>query len=1050
MSDDSNLMTVRGANQVKRVFFVSRGSRLGRTPVSCVSVLLAAALFLFCTGMGAKPCQSQPAQPRFENLTAVSSDPSAFSTSSYVRNHTTTISSRPGIFFVRGVLVVRLAKGLEPAFESDGKLRTTDSALDELLGARGLLHAERLFPWDCEKSRGDECDYLRLTFPEGIDLESLIGELEQTRGVVSVEPVGVHPVDYYPNDQYFALQWGLNEVGDHDVNAPEAWDVERGDSSIVVAIVDTGVDWSHPDLGGVPPYTGGNIWTNWREFYGSPGVDDDHNGFIDDVRGWDFVDAYPDAPGYGSEDAATPDNDPSDFFGHGTHVAGIVAAVTGNNTGVASLANRCKVMPVRAGWATYGRGGAPEGVVLMDFCAEAIFYAVRNGARIINCSWGNDSSGGLAVAVDSAIARGAIVVVSAGNDAGSLQNTNYLSTRGDCFVVAATDSNDVKEPDSNYGTWIDFCAPGAGVVSTYYNSSDPLYPAHWYAYMTGTSMAAPFVSALSALLLSKNPLLTRSKVKSIISSTCDPIDALNPGFAGKLGAGRINAYAALSLGTGDWQARTQGQVVGSPVPVRSGLRKCVAVTSSDGCLNVFESNGKVASGWPKCGLGSSTSPAAGDVDGDGGQELVVGTSTGNVYVLSVSGSVEAGWPQSLGAAVVSGPMLCDLDGDDLPEVVCASADSTVHVLSRNGSEKLGWPIKLSGDITSEPCFAYMGADTTSVILVSTSDSRLHALESDASSLAGWPVTVGSALLRSLVAVDMDEDGRSEVIVGDSEGKVYAIDDTGSLLTGWPQTASASLSGSLALGDIDGDRVPDVVGGTSDGWVYAWRQNGLLLSGWPLKTDGPIASSPSLVDLDGDGKFEVAVGSDDRNLHIWSSSGTPFTGWPRSAGGAIRSSPCIWDFDEDGFLELAVGSNDKKLHLWRLAGSRAVDSLMAWPMYRHDAQRSGNSDFEVTLPTPPERAGLAVNAFPNPFVGGVTFECMVKGDVVGSGERGRILVYDVTGRQVASVRVRGEGRTLTVSWDGGNEASRKPASGVYFYKAEVDGLKARGKLVFLKP
>ena len=1032
---------------MKGVLLFSGGSWFKKAPVSCVGLLFAGfaiGLFLFFAAMDVKPCQSEPAQLRVEDLTGTTSNAYLLAANPYVRLHTTTISSRPGTFFVRGVIIVRLAQDLEPVFDNEGKLRTDDTSLDTLLRARGLLHAERLFPWDCEKRRGGECNFLRLTFPEETDLQSLINELEHTPGVARVEPVGVHPVDFYPNDYFFTLQWGLNQVRDHDVNAPEAWDVERGDSSIVVAIVDTGVDWQHPDLGGVAPYTGGSIWTNWAEFYGPLGVDDDHNGFIDDIRGWDFVTGV---SGYPGEDAETEDNDPSDFFGHGTHVAGIVGAITNNGTGVASLANRCKIMPVRAGWAY------PDfsGVVVMDFCARAILYAARNGAKVINCSWSNDSSGGLDVAVDSAIARGAIVVVSAGNDNTFVQTANYLSTRGDCFVVAAIDSNDVKEPHSNYGSWIDFSAPGVGIASTYYNfNPDPEHPAHWYAYYTGTSMAAPFVSALSGLMLSKNPLLKRSEVKSIISSTCVPIDAANPGFAGKLGAGRINAYAALSLGTGNWQARTQGAVISSPLPFESGLGKYVVVTTANGCIHVIESTGEGAFGWPKCGLGSPTSPAAGDVDGDGRQELVVGTDGGSIHVWNASGGEEVGWPLSLGAAIISGPMLCDLDGDNLSEVVCACADSTVRVLSDNGSTETGWPVKLTGHTTAEPCFAFMGTDTASVILIPTSDARLHALKSDGSSLPGWPVTLGSALLRSPVAVDMDADGRSEVFVGDSDGKVYAIDDTGGLITGWPQTASVSLSGSLALGDVDGDRLPDVVGATADGWVYAWKLNGQLLPGWPVKTAGPIASSPSIVDLNGDGEFEVAVGSDDRDLHIWSSTGAPLAGWPRSTGGAVRSSPCIWDFDGDGFLELAVGSNDTKLHFWRLAGSQAVDSLMAWPMYRHDASRSGNSGFRVTLPSPPEKRGLVVSAFPNPFVGGVTFECLVRGDEVGSGERGRISLYDVTGRQVASIRVLGEGRTLTASWGGGNEASRILASGVYLYKADIDGLTATGKLVFFKP
>lgn len=1130
---------------MKGVFLSWGHSRFRKMPLSFFGVLVTSGMFLICGGTGIQKCQGESFQPPAEDMITATPVPSAFIANSYVSMHTTSLSTRPGTSFVKGVLVVELAQDLEPVFDNDGTFRTDDIALDELLRTRGLLRAERLFPWDCEKSRGGTCNFLRLTFPEEIDLDSLMYELKQARGVARVEPVGVHPVNYYPNDQFFGIQWGLNQVRDHDVNAPEAWDTERGDSSIVIAIVDTGVDWTHPDLGGVPPYTGGNIWTNWREFTGVSGVDDDSNGFIDDIRGWDFIVGV---TGYPGEDINVPDNDPSDFFGHGTHVAGIAGALTGNDIGVASLANKCKIMPVRVGWTATDGSGHAAGVVRMDFCASGILYAARNGARVINCSWANDNSGGLDVAVDTAIARGAIVVVSAGNDNTSSQSYNYLSTRGDCFAVAATNSRDQKPSYSNYGSWVDFCAPGDTIASTYYKYSTS---EHAYAYYSGTSMSAPFVSALSALLLSKNPSLTRSDVSDIITSTCDPIDALNPGYSGQLGAGRINAYAALSLGTGNWQARTQGDVTGSPLPVRSGSGRYVAVTSSDGCLHLLQSGGGAAAGWPKCGLGSPTSPAAGDIDGDGEQEIVVGTSTGDVHAWKISGSAIAGWPRNLGAAVAAGPMLCDLESDGFFEVVCVCADSTVHVLSNNGSDEPGWPIKLNGYATSDPCFASMGQDTTSVIVIGTSDSRLNALRQDGSPLPGWPITVGSSLLRSAAAVDVEGDGRAEIFLGDSDGKVYAIRDDGTLLSGWPQTASASISGSVALGDVDGDRVPEIVAVTSTGWVYAWKLNGQLLLGWPVKTAGAIASSPSLVDLDSDGKCEVAVGSDDRDLHIWSSSGTPFTGWPRSTGGAVKSSPCIWDFDSDGILELAVGSNDTKLHFWKLVGSQAVDSLMAWPMYRYDAQRRGNSAFEVQASVWPyvsvsapsggetvregsifniawvafspagidsitiqfsvdggatfpytiasgqandssyawavpatysdsckvriiaydrssnnghddsdgvfsiiPRAGvpsLAVSAYPNPFAGVVTFECRLGPgrSPLCCGERGKIRVYDVAGALVASLPVYGEGSSLTVSWDGGNESSRKLASGVYLYRADIDGLKARGKLVLFK-
>ena len=862
----------------------------------------------------------------------------------FLNVHTTELASRPGLTFAKGVLIVKLRDGLESRVGKGAELTTGNAGLDGLLASRGLLRAERLFPWDCADRTGGECGFLRLTFPEEADLAELMDTLAAADGVARVEPVGVHRVDFYPDDTFFGLQWALNQIPDHDVNAPEAWDVERGDSSIVVAIVDTGVDWQHPDLGGATPFTGGSIMTNWVEFYGTAGVDDDNNGFVDDVHGWDFVTGVSETQCAG-EDAETPDSNPADYFGHGTHVAGIVAAVTDNAVGVAGLAHGCKILPVRAGWCATGYGG----VVRMDFCAQGIMYAARNGARIINCSWNSDNSGGLGVAADTAIGRGAIIVVSAGNQGNQSQAANYMSTRNDCFDVAATDSDDVKYVNSSYGTWIDFCAPGVRVASTYYDRTKADFQRHAYAFMDGTSMAAPHVCALSALLLSQDPTHTRSQVRSIIASACDPIDALNPVYEGLLGAGRINAYAALSLGRGDWQYATGGPVTGSPLPVKIGLRKYAVVTSSDGCVYVLDSNGDLAPGWPQCLTGSLTSPAAGLVDADGSVDVVAASDSGYVCVWDAGGDPAPGWPVRLAAGVVSGPMLCDPDEDGSLEIVCGTADAAVHVLERDGSESMS-PVDLAGYVTSEPGFVTMGSDSSSVILVGASDSRLHAFESGGGLPSGWPVALGTGLVRSPVAADVDGDGLSEVYVGDSDGHVYGVDDMGSLLVGWPRPASAALTRSLALGDISGDSLPDVVAACADGAVYAWSLGGQLLSGWPAYAAGTVSSSPSVVDLDGDGKCEVAVGCDDGNLYVWSPSAMPLIGWPRSTGGAVESSPCLDDFDGDGEFELVVGSDDGKVHFWNLTGSTAPDVIPGWPMYRHDAYRTGNTGLTVVTPT----------------------------------------------------------------------------------------------------
>ncbi len=1032
-----------------------------KTPSPKLSGLcFAVGLALVCAAMTATSIAAGPGvtetRTAEETPFVVTADmPSPNEEEAYLAPFTVEVSSRPGIRFAKGVLIVRLSDELSPVVAEGRPFTAGETELDRVLYSHGLLGAERLFPWDCGDRRGGECNVLRLKFPDDADLEGLIDLLAATPGVAGVDPVGVHLVHHYPDDTNFPYQWALNQRLDHDVNAPEAWDVERGDSSVVVAVVDTGVDWQHPDLGGSSPYTGGNIWTNWAEAFGSPGVDDDVNGFVDDVRGWDFVTGVGAYVCSVNEDGEVPDNDPADFFGHGTHVSGIAAAVTDNSVGVAGLAHGCKIMPVRAGWCLF-TGGAPAGVVRMDFCAQGIMYAARNGARVINCSWDSDSGVNGWGAVDTALARGVIIVVSAGNSSNSSQRFNYLSTRTQTFAVASVDSNDVKAASSNYGTWVDFCAPGEFVLSTFYRGFPT--PQRGYAWMSGTSMAAPFVSGLSALLLSQEPSLTWQGVHDRIASTCVYIDTLNESncrgstCADSLGAGRIDAYAALSVGSGNWQGRTAGVVRGSPLPITVGLNRCVAVTSSDGCLHVMTASGGYSLGWPRCLPGSPTSPAAGNLDADTALELVAATDSGYVCVWDLDGDAVSGWPVRLPAGVTSGPMLADLDGDAALEIICGTSDMSLHVLEGNGTAWPG-PVDLSGYVSSEPCFAAVGIDTSYVILMGTSDSRLHAIKEDGTYATGWPVTLGLGMFRSPAAVDFDADGRSELLAGDSDGYVYALDDLGSGVSGWPRSAGGALTRSLALGDMDADTIPEVVAACMDGAIYAWKLNGDIMPGWPVYAGDSVWSSPSLSDLTGDGRCEVAVGSDDGYLYVWTSSGALLPGWPRSTGGAVRSSPCFFDFDKDGELEVAVGSDDRKLHFWKLPGADEPESEVTWPMYRHDAQRTGNSGLKVMAPVRPPKPGLVVTTSPNPFGGSlesVEIKMALTGQSVSTGEkRGLVRIYDTQGRLVAELSLRGEGSEFVLSWDGGGASERKVGSGVYFYKAELEGFSAEGKLVFLK-
>jgi hypothetical protein len=461
-------------------------------------------------------------------------------------------SSLPEVI-VPDAIIVKLKAGVTLPARVEQAEATGISSIDTLRTRFEVRRISQLFagarsPTDPHKV--DLSRFYRVEFPVKFSVQEVSTAFLQNPYIESAEVIGIHPVfPTNPNDTYYSsYQWNFNNTGqtiqgnpgtaDADVDAPEAWDLTHGSSSVKLAIVDTGVDWQHPDLGGSSPYISGNIWTNLAEYNGTAGVDDDGNGYIDDFRGWDWVDGIVGAaPG---EDASTPDNNPMDFNGHGTHCAGLASAITNNGVGVAGLGWGCQIMALRAGW----ENAAGNGYVAMDFCAQAIYYATNMGATAINCSWGSSNSGGIAAAVDYAISNGVIVVVAAGNDNTDSQASNYLSTRGDCIDVAATNNNDVRCSFSNYGTWVDVSAPGWYVASTYYDHDTS---SHTYVWMAGTSMAAPQVVGLAGLLKSYYPSITGREIKQRIYHTTDNIDSLNPSYAGKLGSGRINAYKALAL-----------------------------------------------------------------------------------------------------------------------------------------------------------------------------------------------------------------------------------------------------------------------------------------------------------------------------------------------------------------------------------------------------------------------------------------------------------------------------------------------------------------------
>jgi len=336
-------------------------------------------------------------------------------------------------------------------------------------------------------------------------------KLGQFDGIEYAEPRYIYRVDYTPNDPSFGSQSYLNQV-----KATQAWDISKGDSSVVIGIIDTGVYWTHPDLGP-------NIWINNNEIPNN-GIDDDNNGYIDDIRGWDFGGLN-----------GTPDNDPrEDAPYHGTHVAGIASAATDNGIGVAGAGFKCKIMAVKT--TRDDKKDPSSGSPYIWYGYEGIVYAADNGAQVINCSWGGSgfSQFGQDI-INYATMKGALVVAAAGNS--NSASDHFPSGYKNALSVTAVTFDDRKASYSNYGYSIDVSAPGSSLYNTWSTNT--------YAFLSGTSMASPLVAGIAGLVKARYPNLTPEQLGEKIRVSCDDNYSVNTLYRYMLGKGRVNAWKAL-------------------------------------------------------------------------------------------------------------------------------------------------------------------------------------------------------------------------------------------------------------------------------------------------------------------------------------------------------------------------------------------------------------------------------------------------------------------------------------------------------------------------
>jgi subtilisin family serine protease len=398
-----------------------------------------------------------------------------------------------GVDYAAGEVIIKFKSGMDM---KSAEFSAQMSALQQEMGAYVLESTQKLG--------------IQLLKLNGMSAAEAIAKYSNNPLIEYIEPNYTLHVDAIPNDPSFNQLWGLHNTGqaggtpDADIDAPEAWDITQG-NGVVVGVIDTGVDYNHPDLVN-------NMWVNSGETAGD-GIDNDGNGFIDDVYGYDF---------------ANNDGNPFDDNNHGTHVAGTIAAQGNNNVGVIGVAPDAQIMALKFLGAS-GSGSLFNAI-------QAIEYATMMGADLTNNSWGG---GGFSQALKDAIAAGPLFVAAAGNSGLNTDLTPSYPASYDLdniISVAASDRNDQIAGFSNYGaTSVDLGAPGVSVYSTISGGG--------YASFSGTSMASPHVAGVAALLMSQDSTLTAQQVKDRILDYADPIASLQ----GKtLTGARLNAYNSLT------------------------------------------------------------------------------------------------------------------------------------------------------------------------------------------------------------------------------------------------------------------------------------------------------------------------------------------------------------------------------------------------------------------------------------------------------------------------------------------------------------------------
>lgn len=838
-------------------------------------------------------------------LPALASPPGDHSTDGTItRSRPDGMNSPPSPYrHVPDEILVRFRESASPASRSLIHSRAGTRAVREYRSVRGL-HLVKL--------------------PRGMTVSQAVRTFARAPEVLYAEPNFIVQAYGVPNDPRFPELWGLHNSGqaggvpDADIDAPEAWDLTTGSADAVVAVIDSGVDYLHPDL--AP-----NMFRNNPDCNAN-GIDDDGNGYVDDCHGINAVDG---------------NSDPMDDAFHGTHVAGTIGAVGNNTVGVAGVNWTTRILVCKfLDWEGYGSiAGAIE-------CLDYIAVMKDRGVNIVatNNSWGGGpESRALRDAIDAQRQRGILFVAAAGNDgldAETLQPFPCSFFLPNVLCVAATDPSDRLSFFSNYGKQVvHIGAPGSDILST--------VPGGGYETFSGTSMATPHVTGVVGLIHALYPGSDWRAVRNRILTGGDVESSLDQTVTGR----RLNAYGALTCTDSSVSRRLRP--LGTLLSVGPGSSVGLAALH----IHCADPNGNVSVTVSPTGEtitlldnGLNNDAVAGDGIYSGSWTpthagaFTLGFPGGDAVTVEVDFDLQPGFPVKAwhdAGTYHGGPaihtMVADIDGDPGLEIMAPSlANGPLNAWNNSGTPLAGWPINTGGAPYSAAGELSASSAGKEVFLGTLGlPGILTAVNGSGDSLAGWPRYSANYVSTPASLADVDSDGRDEIFIGEEDWLLHAYKADGSSLAGWPAWGMGGQERHTpAIDDLDGDGDPEIITasgtGSTGALLFAYHHTGAPVSGFPVSFNGYVDTFPAIGDIDGDGRKEIVVAAPSglgAVVLVIDTNGAIKRSIPLNGSVSYGTAPALADLDGDRIPEIIV-QTDGVLDVVRGDGR----TYAGWPVY----------------------------------------------------------------------------------------------------------------------